>query len=113
MFDVEKRKGKEKFLKALQSTLNIHEVLMPRISEKINASNANVYFLTGIGLVFPFIRSHNVLNNLQSTAKDHPTLIFFPGKYTTTNEGGSSLDLFGELQDDKYYRAFDIYHYAI
>lgn len=103
MFRVEKRKGKEKFLKALQSTLNIHEVLMPRISEIILANNARVYFLTGIGLVFPYIRSHNVLNNLQNIAKDAPTVCFFPGEYN-----GHSLNLFGKLKDDNYYRAFNI-----
>lgn len=103
MFQVEKRKGKDKFLKALQSTLNIHEVLMPRISEKINLSNAQVYFLTGIGLVFPYIRSHNVLNNLQNIAREAPTVCFFPGDYN-----GHSLNLFGKLKDDNYYRAFNI-----
>ena len=103
MFRVEKRRGKEKFLKALQSTLNIHEVLMPRISEIINANNADVYFLTGIGLVFPYIRSHNVLNNLQNVAKEAPTVCFFPGEYN-----GHSLNLFGKLKDDNYYRAFNI-----
>ncbi|WP_319589382.1 DUF1788 domain-containing protein [uncultured Draconibacterium sp.] len=103
MFRVEKRRGKEKFLKALQSTLNIHEVLMPRISEIIDANNADVYFLTGIGLVFPYIRSHNVLNNLQNVAKEAPTVCFFPGEYN-----GHSLNLFGKLKDDNYYRAFNI-----
>ncbi len=103
MFRVEKAKGKEKFLKALQSSLNIHEVLMPRIAGKIEESDAPVYFLTGVGLVFPFIRSHNVLNNLQSIAKEAPTVCFFPGKYD-----GISLNLFGKLKDDNYYRAFNI-----
>ena len=28
-------------------------------------------------------------------------------------EEGASLDLFGRLHDDKYYRAFNIYHYQI
>jgi hypothetical protein len=103
MFRVEKRKGKEKFLKALQSTLNIHEVLMPRVSEIIDVNDAQVYFLTGIGLVFPYIRSHNVLNNLQNIAKEAPTVCFFPGDYN-----GHSLNLFGKLKDDNYYRAFNI-----
>jgi len=103
MFRIEKAKGKEKFLRAMQSTLNIHEVLMPRIEELIKASNANVYFLTGIGLVFPYIRSHNILNNLQNIAKNAPTICFFPGLYN-----GQSLNLFGLLKDDNYYRAFNI-----
>ncbi len=103
LFKVEKKRSKEKFLKALQSSLNIHEVLMPKIQELIDKHNANVYFITGIGLVFPYLRSHSVLNNLQSVAKDAPTLMFFPGQYT-----GQSLNLFGLLKDDNYYRAFNI-----
>ena len=103
MFRVEKAKSKEKFLRALQSSLNIHQVLMPIIDEKIKDSEAKVYFLTGIGLVFPFIRSHNILNNLQNIAKEAPTVAFFPGDYN-----GHSLNLFGLLKDDNYYRAFNI-----
>ena len=103
MFLVEKARTKDKFLKALQSTLNIHEILMPRINNMILNSEAKVYFLTGIGLVYPFIRSHNILNNLQNVAKEAPTLAFFPGDYD-----GHSLNLFGLLKDDNYYRAFNI-----
>ena len=103
MFRVEKAKSKERFLKALQSTLNIHQILMPRINDMILASDAKLYFLTGIGLVYPFIRSHNILNNLQNVAKEAPTLAFFPGDYD-----GHSLNLFGLLKDDNYYRAFNI-----
>lgn len=103
MFRIEKSKGSEKFLRALQSSLNIHEVLLPKIKQLIDDSNAQIYFLTGIGLVFPFIRSHSVLNNLQSIAKDSPTITFFPGDYN-----GHSLNLFGLLKDDNYYRAFNI-----
>jgi|TARA_B110000114_G_C15032246_1_gene373455 hypothetical protein len=103
MFRVEKAKSKERFLKALQSTLNIHQILMPRINDMIVASDAKLYFLTGIGLVYPFIRSHNILNNLQNVAKEAPTIAFFPGDYD-----GHSLNLFGLLKDDNYYRAFNI-----
>ena len=100
---VERAKGSQKFLRALQSALNIHEVLLPKIREIIESSNSQVYFLTGIGLVFPFIRSHNILNNLQSVAKESPTVAFFPGDYN-----GHTLNLFGLLKDDNYYRAFNI-----
>jgi hypothetical protein len=103
MFEIEKSRSKEKFLRAMQSTLNIHQILMPRIKQKIDEANAKVYFLTGIGMVFPYIRSHNVLNNLQNVAKDSPTLAFFPGEYN-----GHTLNLFGLLKDDNYYRAFNI-----
>ena len=103
MFSVEKSKSKDKFLRALQSSLNIHQVLMPKIEKKILESEAKIYFLTGIGLVYPFLRSHTVLNNLQNIAKEAPTVMFFPGDYD-----GHSLNLFGLLKDDNYYRAFNI-----
>lgn len=103
MYMVERVKGSQRFLRALQSALNIHEVLLPKIREIIESSNSQVYFLTGIGLVFPFIRSHNILNNLQSVAKESPTVAFFPGDYN-----GHTLNLFGLLKDDNYYRAFNI-----
>jgi hypothetical protein len=103
MFSIELTKDKGKFLSALQSTLNIHQILMPKIKELIDKTPSKVYFLTGIGMVFPFIRSHNILNNLQNIAKDSPTVTFFPGNYN-----GHSLNLFGLLTDDNYYRAFNI-----
>jgi hypothetical protein len=103
MFRVEREKGPEKFLRALQSSLNVHEVLLPRIKQLIEETESKVYFLTGIGLVFPFIRSHTILNNLLSIAKESPTITFFPGDYN-----GLSLNLFGMLKDDNYYRAFNI-----
>ena len=103
MFSIELTKDKGKFLSALQSTLNIHQILMPKIKEMIEENPSKVYFLKGIGMVFPYIRSHNILNNLQNIAKDSPTVTFFPGKYN-----GHTLNLFGLLTDDNYYRAFNI-----
>ena len=73
----------------------------------------DVMFIGGVGEVFPFIRSHNVLNNLQKAAKLKPTVMFFPGEYTHSLEGGAALELFGRLRDDKYYRAFNIFDTAI
>ena len=108
IFELEKQMDKEEFKNALRSVLDISEVLMPRIKKTIEANRAQVYFLTGVGNVYPFIRSHNILNNLQNTAKDAPTILFFPGKYT-----GHSLELFGILKDDNYYRAFNLDNYKI
>lgn len=103
MVSIEKRKSKEKFKKALQSTINIHERLIPAIEKQVAEKNPDVLLLNGVGAAFPFIRSHNILNNLQSAVKDIPTIMFFPGVYN-----GHTLNLFGKLKDDNYYRAFNI-----
>ena len=94
----------------LQGVLDSETHLIPAIARKMAEVPFDVMFLSGIGEVFPYIRSHNVLNNLQSTAKEHPTVLFFPGKYTHSLADGASLDLFSKLHDDKYYRAFNIYN---
>ena len=109
----EKSIAKDQLLELLQGVLDSKSHLIPTIAEKMVAKTFDVMFLTGVGEIFPYIRSHNVLNNLQSTAKDKPTILFFPGSYTFSRGEGSSLDLFGKLRDDKYYRAFDIFNYDI
>ena len=100
---------KDSLLELLQNVLGIEEYLIPAIGERLRETAFDVLFLSGIGEVFPYIRSHNVLNNLQSTAKDKPTVLFFPGEYRHSLENGASLELFGLLHDDKYYRAFNIF----
>jgi hypothetical protein len=97
----------------LQGVLDPETHLVPAIADKMAGTDFDVLFLSGVGEVFPYIRSHNVLNNLQSTAKEKPTVMFFPGDYTQSLESGASLDLFGRLHDDKYYRAFNIFHYEV
>lgn len=113
LLEQEKDFTKREFLEDLQGLLNPTQHLVPEIAKKMEAAEFDILFLTGVGEVFPYIRSHNILNNLQSTAKSNPTLMWFPGKYTFTPEGGSSLDLFGLLHDDKYYRAFNILEFQI
>ena len=110
LLEVEESVSKEEFQELLQGVLDPETHLVPAIAAKMAAQPFDVMFITGVGEVFPYIRSHNVLNNLQSTAKEQPTVLFFPGKYTQSLETGASLDLFGLLHDDKYYRAFNVYH---
>ena len=105
--------AKSELRELLQGVLDVHEHLIPKIAEAIAAQPHDVIFLSGVGEVYPYIRSHNVLNNLQSTAKDKPMVLFFPGSYTHSTASGRSLDLFGLLHDDKYYRAFNILNYEV
>ena len=99
---------KSGILETLRNTLDPERHLIPLIAEMVKDNEFDVLFMTGVGEVFPYIRSHNVLNNLQSTLKDKPTVMFFPGSYQHELATGASLDLFGRLHDDKYYRAFNI-----
>jgi len=110
IIEMEDAVTKDQLKELLQGVLDPETHLVPAIAAKLSSMEFDVLFLSGAGEVFPYIRSHNVLNNLQSTAKEKPTVLFFPGSYTHSLESGASLDLFGRLHDDKYYRAFNIFH---
>ena len=63
--------------------------------------NYQVVFITGVGKVWPVVRSHNILNNLHHVLDQVPVIMFFPGSYD-----GAELRLFNRMKDDNYYRAF-------
>lgn len=113
VLEVEPIVTKDEFKEMLQNILDPEAHLVPEIGRRIEAAEYDVLFLSGVGEVFPYIRSHNVLNNLQKTAKEKPTVMFFPGGYTHTLESGAALVLFNRMQDDKYYRAYNIYDYHV
>ena len=113
VLSVEETITKDELKELLQGVLDPEKHLIPAMAEKMTQEEFDVLFISGVGEVFPYIRSHTVLNNLQSAAKERPTVMFFPGNYTQSQEKGASLDLFGRLHDDKYYRAFNIYHSQI
>lgn len=73
--DISKAELKE----LLQGVLDPETHLVPEIGVRLARQEFDVLFLSGVGEVYPYIRSHNVLNNLQSTAKEKPTVMFFPG----------------------------------
>ncbi|MFV0457431.1 MAG: DUF1788 domain-containing protein [Actinomycetales bacterium] len=108
VLEVESDLDKAEFTEMLQSMLNPQQQLAPAIRERLADGGFDIVFLTGIGEVFPYIRSHNVLNNLQSIVVGKPMLMFFPGRYEQSDTLGSSLVLFGRLKDDQYYRAKNI-----
>ena len=105
--------SKDELKELLQNVLDPEQHLVPEIAKLLGMHEFDVLLLSGVGEVYPFIRSHNVLNNLQATAKEKPTIMFFPGSYTHALASGASLDLFGIMHDDKYYRAFNIFNYEV
>ncbi|MBP9933757.1 MAG: DUF1788 domain-containing protein, partial [Chitinophagaceae bacterium] len=104
----EKNLPKQRLLRVLSGPLNIDSVVIPEIHKRLAESTAKIIFLTGIGAAFPIIRSHTILNNLQTLVGDLPLVMFFPGTYNN-----QSLTLFDRLKDDNYYRAHNLNDYKI
>ena len=100
----EKEKGRDYLYKAVSKLLRLttdNNLIVNRIVE--NIPEHSVVFLTGIGKAYPFVRAHNVLNNLHQVFDKTPVVMFYPG-----NWNGQSLSLFGTISDGNYYRAFPL-----
>jgi hypothetical protein len=63
----------------------------------------DVLFLTGVGKVYPFMRSHKMLDSMQQSFADIPIVMFYPGTFN-----GQDLNLFGKFIEGHYYRAFNL-----
>ncbi|WP_462406685.1 DUF1788 domain-containing protein [Gracilibacillus sp. Marseille-QA3620] len=100
VFQMEEKQGKNALYKAM-TTFAKPEVFLNKMSGQLG--NHNVVFITGVGKVYPFVRSHTILNNLQEVIDKIPVIMFFPGRYD-----GQSLQLFNKFKDDNYYRAFPL-----
>ncbi|MDN5081973.1 DUF1788 domain-containing protein [Aliarcobacter butzleri] len=103
LIEKEPNLSKDKLYKTIQGAIDTQKYLIPKIEKLVSNNPSKIFFLTGIGQVYSFLRSHTVLNNLQNAVRDRPTVMFFPGVYD-----GTSLSLFGKLKDDNYYRAFNL-----
>ena len=113
LLDREDTLCKSELMELLQNVLDPETHLVPGIERKLQAVDPKILFITGVGQVYPYIRTHNVLSNLQRAAKKHPTVMFFPGEYTHSVQTGANLSLFGRVPGDKYYRAFNFDDYQL
>jgi len=103
-FKMEQVKGSEFVFNATKRALRLTEkddLIIQYIRDRV--VKGDVVFITGVGKVWPIIRSHTVLNNLHQVLDEVPVIMFFPGVYD-----GLELVLFEEIKDDNYYRAFKL-----
>ena len=103
-------------LETLQNYSDPKTHLIPRLIRAIG-EGTQLTLITGAGRVFPFLRTHTILESLQPAMLHHPVVIFFPGEYTQDPNGGSHLRLFGSVPSpwiaNPYYRAMNLAHFRI
>lgn len=98
---MEKKKGPEGLLKQLQKIAS-PEVFVQHMQYEPH-QHGDILLITGVGKVYPFMRSHNILDNIQHLFSDIPVVMLYPGKFN-----GQELSLFDEFHDGNYYRAFNM-----
>lgn len=101
LFDFESENGRDELFSALKDFAK-PKYFIDRIKEK--SDDYDVIFITGVGKVFPILRSHTVLNNLHEAIEEKPVIMFYPGSYHNAQE----LILLNKIKDDNYYRAFPL-----
>ena len=80
------------------------EKLLPALVERIRPDDHDLILISGVGSVYPLLRAHSLLNNVQSVIGSTPIVLFYPGRYD-----GKSFRLFGQSTlSNNYYRAFRI-----
>lgn len=98
--EMQLRKGDDSTLTALRSVLK-EDKIAQEIATQHDIPNLDLLILTGVGSVYPMLRTHTLLSALHPIMGNTPLLMFFPGRYD-----GHSLRLFNSLAEDHYYRAF-------
>ncbi len=95
---MQRDKGDKALLGPLKS-----EKLVRIFVEVAQPEEQDLVLVSGVGSVWPLVRSHNLLNNLQTVMGQTPLVMFYPGRYD-----GQALRLFGKIKSNNYYRAFKL-----
>ena len=98
---MEQKKGSEGLLKQLQK-IATPEAFVERMQYSPH-QHGDILLISGVGKVYPFMRSHNILDNIQHLFSDIPVVMLYLGKFN-----GQELSLFDEFHDGNYYRAFNM-----
>lgn len=103
------KKSPETVTKALQLKANseefmeyIHNRIMEHVN-KIDDQYIRPYvFLYGLGNIFPYLRTSNLLNRYEKYNRSgrYKIILFYPGE-----QDGGSFKLFGDMEDNHTYRA--------
>jgi hypothetical protein len=101
-FELQRQKGDGFVIKQLEKILH-PEKIVPLFAEIVKPDQQDLVLMSGVGSVWPLMRTHTLLNNLHPIMGRTPLVMFYPGRYD-----GHALRLFGKIKGDNYYRAFKL-----
>ena len=117
LLESEEHSDRADILETLRNLSDPTTHLIPRLVAAVAQDETQLTLVTGSGRVYPFLRTHNILESLQPALLNHPVVIFVPGEYTQEPDGGSHLRLFGvgpgAVLVTPHYRARNLDHYRL
>jgi len=102
-YGLEDSTPKKEFTRSIQLAVDVERAYIPNIAKAITDADPDLVLIKGVGKVFPFIRSHTIVNNMENIIKQIPVVLFYPGTYE-----GTQLSLFGRIKSENHYRAINI-----
>ncbi|WP_202804129.1 DUF1788 domain-containing protein [Ligilactobacillus ceti] len=99
--DMEAKKGSD-FLLSKILKFSTTKAFIDKMQDE-DRQHGDVIFLTGVGEVFPFMRVHSLLEEMQVAFDDVPIIVMYPGEFN-----GREVVLFNEFKANEYYRAFNL-----
>lgn len=77
ILDGEQEIEREDIISTLDSVLDIKSIIIPRIKDAIVEAHPQYAFISGVGNVYPFVRSHGILNNIDELTDECNLILFF------------------------------------
>jgi hypothetical protein len=102
----EKSLTKREFKRSIQGSLGVRDNIMPAIQNKMVETEHRIVFIYGIDKVYQQLSMVPILVNIQAVLNSEPFIFFYPGLYDNY-----SLNLFGNINEDNEYRAFNLNNY--
>lgn len=99
---MESTKGSEFLLNQLQKIIPA-ESYVAKMNYEDKHPGRDILLITGVGKVYPFMRSHKIFDNIQHIFWNIPVVMLYPGEFS-----GQDLVLFNKIDDGNYYRAFNL-----
>ena len=109
--EIERTFGKQRLVQELKDAADIEYDIVPRIKDAIREQHGEMLFLTGVGACYPFLRTHQLIDENVLTV-DVPVVLFFPGSYKAKADGSVPLDILNIPQGQGgglFYRARNVY----
>jgi Domain of unknown function (DUF1788) len=77
---MQREKGNDALKKALAGPLH-ESKLSALFAEDARPDQHDLVIVSGVGTVWPLLRTHSLLNNLQPVMGKTPLVVFYPGRY--------------------------------
>ena len=109
LVEAEGQTDRDALILMMQDTVSASAVISPEVNRQMEeALDADIFFITGVGATYPYVRTHAILSQLP---ENKPIVLMFPGSFVQDKDGSTALNILGIPQGNTggYYRATNVF----